>query len=283
MTVLRALAVFGRVLLVVVLAASGFYVLLYLWRWEWERAQIAGVFFLASLIVMSTQLVLRRIADVSSKPVTAGSTSLVSTVAPPRPFAWTDPDRTGDESTYVFLPVLLGFGVALSALAAVAERLVAFAVGAPSPTGSARPARGVSQRVIGVVLVLVLVGTGALLLVARHRLMTAPEALSPGTRTYVLEVTSRGDAADVGDSLETLAVYCRDRAHVESLTITDVSATSADDGVLTVEPVLGRLGSARFEGCLVDAVLDRRVVTLIDVRTDLGDAEVTGLEPPSDS
>lgn len=275
MTILRAVTVFGRLLLLVVLVGSGIYVLLYLWRWEWERAQIAGVFFLAALIVLSTQLVLRRIAEISAaRPVNATQAPTASPVAPPRPFAWTEPDQ----STYIFLPVLLGFGVALSALAAVAERLVAFAVGAPGANRSDRPGHTVPQGLLAAGLVAVLLVTGVLIAVARNRLMTQPETPMPGTRTYVLDVDSRQLELDVEGSITTLAQYCRDRAHVEWLTIEEVRTTSDDTGVLVVEPVLGRLGTARFEGCLVDAVLDRRTVELVEVRT-----EVTEAVPPSGS
>lgn len=274
MTLLRAVTVFGRLLLLVVLAASGIYVLLYLWRWEWERAQIAGVFFLAALIVLCTQLVLRRIAELSTRGPVAAPDPVTNPVAPPRPFAWTEPDQ----STYIFLPVLLGFGVALAALAAVVERLVAFAVGAPGATRTARPGRTISQGLLAAALVVVLLVAVVLIAVARDRLMTRPEASTPGARTYVLEIDSRQLELDVDGSITTLAHYCRDRAHVESLTIADVRATSDDTGVLVVEPVLGRYGTARFDGCLVDAVLDRRTVELVAVRT-----EVTDPVPPSDS
>jgi hypothetical protein len=271
MTLLRVVTVFGRVVLLVVLVASGGYVLLYLWRWEWERAQIAGIFFLASLIVMSTQLVLRRIAALSATgPAPGTEHEAPSPVAPPRPFAWTEPDQ----STYIFLPVLLGFGVALSVIAAAAERIVAFVVGVP--TAGRRPGgRTVPQWVLAVTLTAVLVGTVGLVAVARHRLMTQEEAEIPGVRTYLLEVEGRRSPVDVAVSVDTLAQYCRDRAHVGALTVTDVSVTSDDTAELVVQPILGRFGAARFEGCLTDAVLDRRIVNVLDVRTDPFDDELT--------
>jgi hypothetical protein len=273
MTVLRAVTVFGRVLLLSVLATSGLYVLLYLWRWEWERAQIAGVFFLASLIVFSTQLVLRRIAQMSSAPAPASGQTVPASVAPSRPLSWTEPDQ----ETHIFLPVLLGFGVALSLIAAAAERLVAFVVG-PSSPGRRRSGRTVPESVVAALLVVILVLVGAVIVVARHRLMTREETPLAGTRTYVLEVEGRHVDVDVADSVTTLAWFCRDRAHVDELSVLEVRATSDDTGALVVRPVLDRFGAARFEGCLTDAVLDRRTVALLDVQTDL-----TEPARPSDS
>ena len=49
---LTGLRVASRLLLVGVLVASGGYVLVYLYRWEWNRALMAGVFFLAAEIAL---------------------------------------------------------------------------------------------------------------------------------------------------------------------------------------------------------------------------------------
>ena len=56
----RVLRVLARTLAAIVLVASGTYILVYLWRWEWQRAIVSGVFFLAALVVVSTLVVLRR-------------------------------------------------------------------------------------------------------------------------------------------------------------------------------------------------------------------------------
>ena len=42
----------GVLLVAVTLVASGAYVLVYLQRWEWNRALIAGVFMLASEMIL---------------------------------------------------------------------------------------------------------------------------------------------------------------------------------------------------------------------------------------
>ena len=195
MTLQQAVAVLGRVVLLLALVASGVYTLLYLWRWEWERAQIAGVFFLASLVMLSTQLILRRLDSLPGSGSPGDDTHSAATVVPSKPFAWTEPDQ----NTYIFLPVLLGFGVALSVLAAAAERLVAYALGGTGP-GRRRPERPLPQILIVGLLVAGLVATAVTVVIARDRLMTRPETPIPGERTYLLEVKGRGIDVDVVDS-----------------------------------------------------------------------------------
>ena len=47
---------------VAVLAASGAYALIYLFRWEWHRAIITALFFVAAEIGLGLALILRRLA-----------------------------------------------------------------------------------------------------------------------------------------------------------------------------------------------------------------------------
>lgn len=266
MTLPKVIAIASRVALLVVLAASGAYVLIYLWRWEWERAQIAGIFFLASLLVLGTLLVLRRITAIEQRLASPGSAGNVgpgiessSAVRPDKPFDWL-PD---EQSTYIFLPVLLGFGVALSIIAAVAERLVAFAVGTGSQ--SSRASRSRQGGVIALVLVGVLFASIGIIIVAREQLMTRSESTTPGSRTYLLEVEGRHSEIDIISSVDTLATYCRDRAGVPDLLLDGVRPVDEEHAELVVSPLLGEFGAARFQGCLQDAVLDRRSVSIESV------------------
>ena len=277
MTLQQAVAVLGRVVLLLALVGSGVYTLLYLWRWEWERAQIAGVFFLASLMMLSTQLILRRLASLPRSGPSGDDTHAAVGVAPSKPFAWTEPDQ----NTYIFLPVLLGFGVALSVLAAAAERLVAYALGGAGQSGR-RSAHTLPRFLVVGLLAAGLVAAVVTIVIARDRLMTRPETPVPGERTYLLEVRGRGTDVDVIDTVETLALTCRDRGRVPVLSVLDVQATAAATAELTVEPVLGRYGAARFEGCLTDAILERRVVEIVSITTDV-ERTVTPQAPASDS
>jgi hypothetical protein len=115
----------------------GTYTMLYLVRWEWNRAIIAGLFFVAvEMIVVALVLVerLRRVearldalaAGTPQPPATPAPTdpalaALRETAPPPADrFAWIR-DQAGQ--TNVFLPVLLGAGVLASALAWAVEHV----------------------------------------------------------------------------------------------------------------------------------------------------------------
>lgn len=108
-----------------VAAASGIFMLLYLYRWEWNRAMISGLFFVASELALATAAILRRIGRLERRvddlePVPVAT----SDAAPPEnpaggPFAWLE-DVQGHG---VFVPVLLGVGVIISGIAWAVERL----------------------------------------------------------------------------------------------------------------------------------------------------------------
>ncbi len=110
----------------VVLVASGFYFFVYLWRWEWNRAVVAGILFLAAEVGLSAAVILDRVRNLSFTaprgPADPQVLARLQETAPPARnfFAWLSP-RQGHAG--VFVPVLLGMGVVASALAAVVERL----------------------------------------------------------------------------------------------------------------------------------------------------------------
>lgn len=128
----------ARLFAAVVLLASGTYFFVYLWRWEWNRAVIAGILFIAAEVALGTSSILGRLA---ARPATSraaaggGATAgagpggpspdvvarLRETAPPPRTsFAWLSPKS---EQMGVFVPVLMGMGVVASALAWLVERL----------------------------------------------------------------------------------------------------------------------------------------------------------------
>jgi hypothetical protein len=119
-----------RVVSLVTAAAAGWYFVAYLGRWEWNRAVVSGIVFLAAEMVFFATLVLDRLsrlhariddlAERSSREPRSDVLARVEESAPePRdPFAWMRPDRTS-----VFVPVLLGAGVLVSAVAWVVERV----------------------------------------------------------------------------------------------------------------------------------------------------------------
>lgn len=146
----RRLSIFVAVL---TMTASGWYVAVYLARWEWNRAIIAGVIFVAAEVALLGVLLIDRLVrlqrrvDQLAAPAAGKGTgeypgayldaahmrrprgsqpdpSVVARLreaAPPsrKPFAWLS-DSSSQMS--VFVPVLLGAGVLLSGAAWAVER-----------------------------------------------------------------------------------------------------------------------------------------------------------------
>jgi hypothetical protein len=109
---------------------SGYYVLAYLYWWEWNRALIAGVFFLAIELALGVLLVLTRVARLERRIEAEGRAAqhartldVLRSNAPPRAdrFAWLDPRRSSQLN--VFVPILLGAGVLLSGVAWLIEQV----------------------------------------------------------------------------------------------------------------------------------------------------------------
>ena len=117
----------GLAALLIVLVAAGWYVFVYLYRWEWNRALVSGIIFLAAEVALLGALVLdrleklgRRLAQLDHGPNGERVLRRLREHAPTpaRPFAWMEPQQTN-----VFVPVLLGAGVVLSALAWVVDKV----------------------------------------------------------------------------------------------------------------------------------------------------------------
>ena len=108
----------------VVMATTALYFFVYLWRWEWNRALIAGVLFIATEVAMASATVLNRLHGLSNKLVAPDPAVLTrireSAPAPRDHFEWLSP-KSGHMG--VFVPVLIGMGVVASGLAWLVERL----------------------------------------------------------------------------------------------------------------------------------------------------------------
>ena len=118
--------VIGLLALLVVMAAAGWYVFVYLNRWEWNRAIVSGVIFIAAEVALLGALVLERLTRLTRRvdALARPDERVVSVLRshrpePLRPFAWLQ----GSSTTNVFVPVLLGAGVVLSGLAWIVDRI----------------------------------------------------------------------------------------------------------------------------------------------------------------
>lgn len=131
---MRARRAVIALLAAVTLAVSGGYLFVYLYRWEWNRAIISGVIFLAAEIALIGWLLngrLKAVSDSLSSSLSSRAHDQARHVriaghlsdARDRPstvFDWLSPrnQRTG-----VFVPILMGAGLVVSGLAWLVEWL----------------------------------------------------------------------------------------------------------------------------------------------------------------
>ena len=133
----------GVALAAVVMAVAGWYVFVYLYRWEWNRAIVAGVIFLAAEIGLLGAALLDRLSklghrmdELDRRDAATEERVLRQLRAhpsePAKPFAWIDGTHTN-----VFIPVLLGAGAVLSGMAWVVERVSRATAGRAAERGLA--------------------------------------------------------------------------------------------------------------------------------------------------
>src|SRR5262245_3427692 len=117
----------GWLIAILTLAASGTYVFVYLYRWEWNRALTAGVIFIATEVAVVGALILDRLHRREATTRSSGGGGRTSAAprdgseAPARDhFAWL---AESSSRLSVFIPVLLGAGILLSGFAWLVERI----------------------------------------------------------------------------------------------------------------------------------------------------------------
>jgi len=268
-TVTRVLGILGRLGLLVVVGVAGGNMFLSLSRWEWQRALMAGLFALAGLVVLCTLVVLRRAASIEARldalavVGTGGgpATRDAAGTEPGLPFAWLTPPPG---STAVFMPILLGFGLGLSAAAVAVERIVTYVIGGtPRPSAQPRPGGGLGSAVAVLAMVLaVTIGLGLL----AARLVTRPETHTPGERVYVLDVQGRRGLLEREQVTSELVGYCAESVDEPLLLVRSVEPESTGLMRVVVTPVLGTFKARAFQGCLTDLTMDRVRVAVRSVQ-----------------
>ena len=275
----------------------GVYTLLYLSRWEWNRAIIAGLFFVAVEVVVVATLLVDRIGRVEARldallerpvappPDRGPALEAIRAAAPPPAdrFAWL---RDSAGQTNVFLPVLLGAGVLASALAwvvehvaratltPVRERRLADGLGVLRPPAgllvpvhdpgtrvTPRPLRRAAKAVVAVGLVaLVAVASIGAVDYAADRLQTRPDVHVAGTET-IIELELLGAIADQDPDrvLGHLWATCTGPDVFRMRTLPPPEVDHRGDGVAHVRLAahVGEHAMARLRGCLNDTTLDR--------------------------
>jgi len=112
-------------LAVVTLALTGGYLFVYLYRWEWNRAIISGIIFLAAEVAVIGWALNNKLNELGRSVDRARADRIArhldaSRNQPSTAFDWLSPRES---RTSVFVPILMGAGLAISGLAWVVEWL----------------------------------------------------------------------------------------------------------------------------------------------------------------
>lgn len=131
----------GWFLVIAALLATGTYTLVYVYRWEWNRALFTALLFVASEVALAVMVVLRRLRRVEDRirdlPATAQVLGHLQDTRPTRDhFAWLERSMSRPS---VFVTLLLGAGVLFSTLAWVIDRIA-------SRTATPALERGLARR-----------------------------------------------------------------------------------------------------------------------------------------
>jgi hypothetical protein len=290
----------------VALGAAG-YVVVYLYRWQWQRAILSGVLLLVVEVLLLGLMLLDRIGrleqrvrdgDHRQEEILArlGDSEPERRERPARAvsaarFAWLDQALERERHTFVFVPVLMAAGVAMSGIAWVVERVARRTVrpaatrrlaarlaplaappgGVGGTTGDApdlpeRPAlghgngpgrRGGWLRAAGWV-ALAAVSVGMVFGLARLTQTQAPERGSESATTVLFALDSQGRLPEGRAQLAARQQWerCRDAT---SIPLERAGMTALDENLFaaTVHPSLSEHDEMRLLGCLEDATIDR--------------------------
>lgn len=271
-------------ILVGAVLATGVYLFVYLARWEWHRALVAGVLFVAAEVALAAAAILDRLRSIEAR-LAAGTGAGADTAgdealgrlreAAPEPrtnFEWLS--RQGSEMS-VFVPLLLGAGVVLSGAAWLVERLARATAkpalerglarrlapltlpagtlaGAPAPVA---PRRGsvVPHLLAGVAAIAAAtVGLDAMADATQNR----PDPVTRGTTSSVVVAVDPGSARRPVTATAALWGACTTQlgGGFEVLGMTDLGA---GDVQVLVSPQIGKYAERRLRGCIGDATTDR--------------------------
>ena len=278
--------------LTVVLAASGTYMFVYLYRWEWNRTLIAGIFFVAAEIGLIGAAILERLKKMEGRLETRAAeppalAAIQETAPEPKAgFKWLT--RTG--GTNVFVPVLMGAGFVVSGIAWLVERFA---------HATARPAleRGLAWRLAPLSLpeggfvggsvsvlaprpsrtkarvkhTLLTVAVAAALVLSVDMLSdltkNRPDPALPGTSsTLVVEIKTRAAGSSSVETASRLWSACAGTvpAYIET---PKIAALGSGKALIVTQPALGEHTQRRLSGCVSDATLDEVVASVVSVES----------------
>lgn len=158
----------------------------------------------------------------------------------------------------VFIPILLGAGLAVSLVAAVVERT---ATAAYRSTGPGRRRRLLPGLVAAAVAAGIL--TGGIWFTTHY---FSPD-LDRGSTELTVVVDSKAEVpAPAAVTVETIGRYCAQNA-IAGVTVHGVRPVATGTAVLVVSPVLDAPAQRRYSGCLQDANLERHRLTVVQTAT----------------
>jgi hypothetical protein len=290
----------GTALAIVIMATSALYLLVYLYRWEWNRALIAGLFFVAAEVAVMGTSMLRRLRRIEQKLDDAAAQRTLEHLRETAPepenrFRWLDDSAT---KLNVFVPVLLGAGVVLTVIAQGVERLAAatarptlerrlatrmtalalpqgglLATGPVSltPPSGATGNRALNRLFVSAVAVLaVLAALQGIDLIADATQTRADAIDHSSTLELTISVDTKGRVPGETDTAEALWVACRGVLNRHVTTMHDEPERLAP-GIyrLDIQPAVGHHARRRLRGCLEDSTLDRisgRVISMVELK-----------------
>lgn len=274
-----------------VMLSSGIYVFVYLYRWEWNRAIVAGIFLLASGIALSTMAILDRIRRLEARldqDAAKPAQSALASIEAARPEAHRHFDWLGDtKNMNVFVPVLMGAGVVVSAIAWAVERFahvtvrpsmersLATSLGALSlpaggllgpPQAAARPDPLVPwKRVAALAVAMVVLWAG--IDVLADMTQGRPDLHNSGVASEIL-LDVRADDGDL--TSEVMAARglwgaCRStiNKNLDGEPVIDATGSMVR---IFVRPGLGVHSKRRLVGCLEDSLIDHVQGSVISIR-----------------
>ncbi|MFE7156976.1 hypothetical protein [Streptomyces sp. NPDC057636] len=281
---------------------AGYYVVLYLVRWEWQRALICGVLLLIIEVFLATVILLARFTRLDERLGRSDARMeeirrrLEETRAPvPNRFRWIHSadltELNGTHRTFVFVPILMVAGAALSGAALViqkvasatirpgaerrlAGRLTALAAPPDAPCAGAvqledRPAVpransgrkwfGAAAAIVGLLVTPVL--WSALSDATQTRPQQTPRSV--GT-TMVFQIETQGDQSAQGRQLAANDLWetCRRSTAAQN---DNAALNQMHDGtyVGVIRPALASHDVMRLRGCLQDANTHRTAATVL--------------------
>ncbi|MFZ9630354.1 MAG: hypothetical protein ACO3C1_13510 [Ilumatobacteraceae bacterium] len=298
-----------------VLTAAGVYVVIYLARWEWNRALVSAAVFIAMLQVLSTAVLASRLralsttarvviinrgtddADLADPSVSSSlGNGMGDAVAEAlrqsndaRASRWFEWLRSDSGQTAVFIPVLLGTGMILSAIAWVVERAAGLVArrsvdphaassvplhlplgvtvagngGATEVAARHRPVRRWTAAFL-VAVALVVAGVG----VEAVRRLTQSTRDAPGrhgSSELVVEVRSLDERPPV-QMATALWTVCRER--LDQWPVATVTAVAGSEVTMQLDRALSDTARRRLVGCLEDFTLERVLGTVVRVDVD---------------